>query len=303
MAFHNRGKKVLLGGSAVVCLGVASALVVIYGLSGNDPGKLASQASVSATSGAPASAAGKWSCVASDDGAQNPGGNCPDANGYLYNGITNSNGYNTHVLNDMWNPPGAGHPQTVYVDNPGHWQVISDQPAGNTAVLAYPDVQQIFTLTTNAPAPLSSFSSLFSDFKQSMPDGGDNEAAYDIWLGTASKSFSQEVMIWVDDHRTNPPPGEVVSRPTFFGAKYTVWDASGTIYMVRDSNETSGRVYILTMLDWLESHGYSAAGSGLNQVDFGWEICSTGGKAETFTISRYDMHVVCATSGTACWSS
>ena len=70
--------------------------------------------------------------------------------------------------------------------------------------------------------------------------------------------------------------------------------------MVRDSNETSGRIHILTMLDWLGSHGYSAAGSGLNQINFGWEICSTGGKADTFTMSRYDLRVVCATSGTAC---
>jgi hypothetical protein len=204
----------------------------------------------------------------------------------------------------MWNPPGDRHPETIYVDSPGHWQVISDQAAGNTAVLAYPDVQQIFTLTSNAPAPLSSFSSVVSDFKESMPAGGDNEAAYDIWLGTsASRNSSQEVMIWVDNHRTNPPPGKVVSRPTFLGARYTVWYNNGTVYMVRDRNETSGRIHILTMLDWLESHGYSPGGSGLNQIDFGWEICSTGGTPEIFTISRYDLRVSCAMSGTGCWSS
>ncbi len=202
----------------------------------------------------------------------------------------------------MWNPPGAGHPQTIYVDSPGHWQVVSDQPGDNTAVLAYPDIQQIFTLTTDAPAPLSGFKTIFSDFKESMPNGGDNEAAYDIWLGTsASKSFSQEVMIWVDNHRTTPPPGKVVATPAFFGAKYMVWDDSGTVYMVRDRNETSGRISILAMLNWLESHGYSPEGSGLNQVNFGWEICSTGGKAETFTMSRYDLRVSCGTNGSSCW--
>jgi len=295
---NRRNQRFLIGASAVICLAVALALVAILVPSRGNPGESASRPPVSA-SRAPA----KWSCVATDNGAENPGLACPGGNGYQYSGITNSNGYNTRVLNDMWNPSGPGHPQTIYVDNPGHWQVVSDQPVGNTAVLAYPDVQQLFTLTSNAPAPLSSFSTIVSDFKESMPDGGDNEAAYDIWLGTASKSFSQEVMIWVDDHRTNPPPGQVVARPTFFGAKYTVWDDSGTVYMVRDSNETSGRIDILTMLGWLESHGYSPAGSGLNQIDFGWEICSTGGKAETFTMSRYDLHVVCATSGTACWSS
>ncbi len=301
MPFPNRGnrfnQKFLLASSVVACLALAFALIAVFVLPRGNTGKPAAQSA--SASGAPALARPQWSCVAADDGSQNPGEGCPEAKGYLYSGITNSNGYNTYVVNDMWNPPGAGHPQTIYVDNPGHWQVVSDQPAGNTAVLAYPDVQQLFSLPSGAAAPLSSFSSVVSDFTESMPNGGDNEAAYDIWLGTPAKSFAQEVMIWVDDHRTNPPPGTVVARPTFFGAKYTVWDASGTVYMVRDSNETSGRVDILPMLVWLESHGYSAAGSGLSQLDFGWEICSTGGKAETFTMSQYDLRVVCA-SGTTC---
>jgi hypothetical protein len=301
MPFPNHGnrfnRKFLLAGSVVACLALAFALVAVFVLPGGNSRKPAAQAA--SASGAGALAHPRWSCVATDDGSQNPGEGCPEGNGYLYSGITNSNGYNTHVINDMWNPPGAGHPQTIYVDNPGHWQVVSDQPAGNTAVLAYPDVQQIFSLTSNAAAPLSSFSTVVSHFAESMPNGGDNEAAYDIWLGTASSSFSQEVMIWVDDHRTNPPPGKIVGRPTFLGAEYTVWDASGTVYMVRDSNETSGSVDILTMLDWLESNGFSPPGSGLNQIDFGWEICSTDGKPATFTMSQYDLHTVCA-SGTAC---
>jgi hypothetical protein len=298
---HN--KKALFSYGAAVCLVIAVAFVAIPVFSRGRAENPTSQLPASASGGA-ASAVAKWSCVVTDEGSQNPGPGCPGTNGYRYSGITNSNGYNTHVSNDMWNPPGVGHPQTIYVDNPGDWQVVSDQAADNTAVLSYPDVQQIFTLTSDAPAPLSSFSAISSDFKESMPNGGDNEAAYDIWLGTsAAKSFSQEVMIWVDNHRTNPPPGNVVGTPTFFGAKYTVWDDSGTVYMVRDSNEMSGRVNILAMLDWLESHGYTPEGSGLNQIDFGWEICSTGGKAETFTMNLYDLRVVCAASGTACWSS
>lgn len=289
-------KYVLLSYSTAACLAVAFGLVGIHVLSQSSADSQTPQPQVFA------SAAADWSCVAVDNGSQNPGPGCPDANAYKYSGITNSNGYNTRIINDMWNPPGAGHPQAVYADNPGDWQVISDQAAGNTAVLSYPDVQQIFTLPSNAPAPLSTFRTVFSDFRESMPNGGDNEAAYDIWLGTsAARNFSQEVMIWVDNHRTNPPPGEVVGTPTFYGAKYTVWDDRGTVYMVRDSRETSGRIHILVMLNWLESHGYSPKGSGLNQINFGWEICSTGGEAETFTVSKYDLRVVCAASGTACW--
>jgi hypothetical protein len=255
--------------------------------------------------GGPASASVSWSCVAADNGAQNPGPSCPTGkNAYIYHSITDSSGFNTYIGNDMWNPPGAGHPQTVYADNPGDWQVVSDQSAKNTAVLSYPDVQQILTLTDDAPAPLSGFVTIFGDHKESMPSGGDNEAAYDIWLGTSKATdYSQEVMIWVDNHRTNPPPGEIVGTPVFYNTKYTVWDDDGTIYMIRDGNETSGRIHILVMLQWLESHGYSPRNSGLNQIDFGWEICSTNGKAETFTLSQYDLRMACHKSGTACWSA
>jgi hypothetical protein len=247
----------------------------------------------------------EWSCTAFDGGDQNPGPNCPRGNkGYQYHGITNANGRNTSVINDVWNPPGSGHPQTIYVNNPGDWAVVANMPEGNTAVLSYPDIQQILTLTTNVPAPLSGFNTIVSDFRESMPNGGDNEAAYDIWLGTSKQTnYSQEVMIWVDNHRTNLPPGNIVGRPVFYNERFTVWQDGRTIYMLRDHNETSGRIHILSMLDWLVRHGYSPKGSGLNQIDFGWELCSTDGKYGIFTISDYALRMHCAQQGTACWST
>jgi hypothetical protein len=261
---------------------------------------------------APARAgAAKWACVATDDGAQNPGPGCPGGNshGYKYAGITNSNGYTTFVNNDMWNPPGAGHPQTIYVNNPGDWEAVSDQARGNTSVLSYPSVQQIFTQSDDAPAPISGFSTLLSNYTESMPSGGDNESAFDIWLGTsAATDYSQEVMIWQDDHRTNPPPGKVAGHTDFFGTPYTVWDDTtsnpGTIYFVRDANATSTRVHIITMLKWLENHGLSPKGSGINDIEFGWEICSTNGQPWVLTMTRYQLISVCEDqASTACWSS
>jgi hypothetical protein len=48
-------------------------------------------------------------------------------------------------------------------------------------------------------------------------------------------------------------------------------------------------VDILGMMNWLVSHGYLPAGTGLNQIDYGFEICSTGGAPETFTVSGYGI--------------
>ena len=69
--------------------------------------------------------------------------------------ITAADGYNTDVANNMWGcgsvqpgQPGAycGR-QTVTSYGPGDWSVTSDQKAGNTGVLTYPDVAQVFTLS------------------------------------------------------------------------------------------------------------------------------------------------------------
>ena len=250
-----------------------------------------------------------WACVATDNGAANPGPACPrHSDGYAYRYITNSDGYNTFVNNDMWNPPGTGHPQTIYANNPGNWKVVSDQRAGNTSVLSYPSVQQIFTLSTDSPAPISGFARLLADYTESMPGGGDNEAAFDIWLGTSpATDYSQEVMIWVDNHRTNPPPGTIAGHPTFSGTPYTVWDDTssnpGTIYFVRNHNAASSRVDIAAMLTWLERSRLSPRGSGINDVEFGWEICSTNSRPWTFTMSRYHLTATCKKPGTSCWSS
>jgi hypothetical protein len=246
-------------------------------------------------------------CTRTDPGDQNPG---PACGPYRYRAIADSNGSNTQVLNDVWNPPGAGHPQTIRVHNPGNWSVVSDQARGNTAVLSYPDVEQIMTTTHDAPAPVSRFASIFSTFGQSMPSGGDNEAAYDIWMGNSEATdYAQEVMIWVDDHRTNPPPGRIVGRPEFGRTRYAVWQdptdggrGFHTIYIVRHGNETSGTVDGLAMLSWLVRHHLTAA-TGLNQIDFGWEICSTGGRARIFTISSYRLGLRCRSHGSACYSS
>ena len=71
------------------------------------------------------------------------------------------------------------------------------------------------------------------------------------------------------------------------------------VSMVLNSNQPSGSVNILDDLKWLESAGYMKSGSGINQIDFGWELCSTGGAAQTFTLSQYSIKATC-TSGSSC---
>ena len=212
---------------------------------------------------------------------------------YNYAGISGGGGNQASVIQDVWNPiKGASQKLTAY--NPGNWSVSADMPASNTAVVSYPDTQETYTTTSDTPNPLSDFSSITSSFAENGPAsrGDDYEAAYDIWAGTGNNNYAQEIMIWVDNHGQTPAGSDVASA-AIDGVRYKVWSTSkagtvgDTVSMVLNSNRSSGSVNILADLNWLKSNGYMPAGSGLNQIDFGWEICSTGGVPETFTLSQY----------------
>lgn len=223
-------------------------------------------------------------------------GNCGP---YAYPPISNSNGYTTYVGNNMW---GCGNgncgAQTLIAHVPGIWSATSTQASGNTAVLTYPNVQQLFTKTTNVDPAISAFASITSDFTETMnPQAGtDAEAAYDIWLGNTSGP--DEIMIWVDNVGRGSGGAQQIATATINGQGFTVYQyGSGEIIFSLNHNEQSGAVDILATLKWLQSHGRVSAGAGLGQVDFGFEICSTGGKPEKFAVSRYTLTSTCGPAG------
>lgn len=206
---------------------------------------------------------------------------------YRYHDITQSNGHNTYVGQNVWNPI-PGWSQALYATGPGNWYVTARMPAGNTAVVSFPNVGQQYYYTNT----LTGFSSIYSSFAESMhPEPGTSaEAAYDIWLN----DWRDEVMIQHDIVNRGACP--VVATADFGGSggvpvqrwnfcKYgpeLIWQLSG-------AGEQSGSVDILAMLTWLAGHGYLPRGSGLTAISYGFEICSTGGQPETFTVSRFSI--------------
>jgi hypothetical protein len=212
---------------------------------------------------------------------------------YSTRNITLSDGYNTYVSNNGWacGSPGSCGPQTLTAVNPGSWSVASKQAAGNTGVLTYPEVQQVFTDTTDTDPLISSFKYVYSSFTESMPavSGLDAEAGYDIWL--TSTSGPSEIMVWVDNIGRGTGGARQIGKATIGGQFFKVLQyGGGEIIFSLDHNEHSGTVHILSTLHWLQRHGRVAAGALISQVDFGWEICSTGGHVGTFKVSRYTLH-------------
>jgi hypothetical protein len=192
--------------------------------------------------------------------------------------VWNNDGFFFH--NNEWNP-GAG-PQTIWANSGRDWGVRSDQAGGNTAVETYPSVQDDF-----GDVPVSSFPTITDGFTESMPKVGglDAEAAVDVWLD----HYGLEVMIWVDNHGQTPA-GNVVGRAAISGQSFTVWRRDPTYTFALNGNETSGQVNVLAILQWLMKQGYVPGGATLTQVDFGWEIASTGGGPQDFAVTNYWVH-------------
>jgi len=188
----------------------------------------------------------------------------------------NSGGY--ILYNNEWNSTHG--PQTIWANSFSNWGVESDQTG--TAVETYPCVQENFSNPL-----ITSLSTLTNTFTESMPDVSslDAEAADDVWLN----NYGIEVMIWVDNHGQTPI-GNIIGHVTISGQSFTVWFGGGVTYsFVLNGDETSGSTHILTALKWLETHKYVATSATLTQVDFGWEIASTGGSSQDFAMTSYSL--------------
>jgi hypothetical protein len=212
---------------------------------------------------------------------------------YRYPAVTGSDGTNTTVGQDVWNPI-SGWSQTLYVTSPGNWNVTANLPAGNTAVVSFPNTGESYNSNL-----LSSFSSMYSSFSENMhPTAGTSaEAAYDIWLN----NWNNEVMIQHDMVNRGGPCGPVLATATFGGhggVPVQSWNlcqyGSELIWQVPGKGarygEQSGSVDILSMLDWLVNNGgYLPHGSSLTAIGYGFEICSTGGADENFQITGFTI--------------
>jgi hypothetical protein len=218
---------------------------------------------------------------------------------YVYRQITNANGYDTYVGNNMWGAGGSGMTQTLTAVGPGKWYVVANAAAGNTGVLSYPETQQLFNNwsgsgwndgPTETNTPISRLEQLKSTFAENMNanPGTDAEAAYDIWL--SNTSGPDEIMIWTDNVNRGTGGATQIGSGIFGGQKWTLlqYHGSEVIWSI-DANEQSGAVDILDMLRDLQSRGLASASAAITQIDFGFEICSTGGVPETFSVSSYSL--------------
>lgn len=259
--------------------------------SGHTTGKSAAPATAS-PSPSPSGTDTAWVCVKSD-----PKGGCVPSR---YPGVTGTASV-PYVAQNEWGTV-AGETQTLSANSPGDWKVVNSTPAGHGgSVTTFPDTGAAFN-----EAPLSGYSSVTSSFTETMPHNSATSAwaAYDLWFN----NWAVEIMIQHDFSSQGPCTYAAVAQfggsngvpvQTWglctFGSE-RVWQlvAPGTKAGNRAAtiNESSGSVDIKAMVSYLENPAAPdaiPANPTITNLSYGWEIASTGGKPETFQISRYTL--------------
>jgi hypothetical protein len=198
------------------------------------------------------------------------------------------------VGQDVWNPI-AGWQQTLYATDPGSWHVTANMPAGNTAVVSFPNTGADYD-----EKPLSSFGSVVSSFSETSPGAGPGkqnnyDTGFDLWLN----HWNNEVMIQMDNYGSQSVGTcPFIATATFGGSNGVPvqhWGlcqfGSELIWQLSQGHEPTGSVDILSMLTWLEDARYLPAASTVTAFSYGFEICSTGGQNETFGVNSFSITV------------
>jgi hypothetical protein len=211
-----------------------------------------------------------------------------------------SNGYNTYVSNDCWAHPGCDY--DLSANNPGDWQVNALEPLDpGFAVKSYPDAQQ---LTNNwcgngwggcanpTDTPPAALSSLTSSYTETMNEhtGTAAQAAWDMWTS------SGELMIWVDEVGRGSGGATACGTGTLSGHPFTYFVyggsfCSGGLPIIKlNTNQRSATIDLQEALRYFDAQGqFDYAGGTIGQINFGWEIVSTGGVKELFQMTGYTL--------------
>src|SRR5262249_19124436 len=197
-------------------------------------------------------------------------------------GITLS-GY--YVDTDTWNfshyPDSQ---QTMYVCDFNNWYAnvnVSDT-ANDGAVKTYPDVHMDYR-----GRQVGSFTSIRSTFAHTAPNHGAWDYAYDIWMN----GYGTELMIWTQSagRQAHVPGVTTVGTVMIDGITYTVHHSGSYTAYDMPTATTSGTLDILKFVADMISRGYVAGTAPLNSIQYGVEVCDTGGTNTRFDVNNFSI--------------
>jgi hypothetical protein len=179
---------------------------------------------------------------------------------------------NPYVNNNVWNTAEAG-PQTIYVCGLGSFYIVSNQPdlaSDRGSVKSYPSVCKCDLSNTK---PINAYTDVSGTFAESIPQLGEWDVGYDIFLGSGT-----EVMIQNATHNHPediPYPAGSVAATVDGIAYHALRVNSGFIVLLNDTYIYSGSVNILHVFKWLASQGWVSLSDTFSMIGYGVEISVT----------------------------
>ncbi|MEV0010627.1 hypothetical protein AB0M10_02340 [Streptomyces sp. NPDC051840] len=179
---------------------------------------------------------------------------------------TTSDGY--ILYNNIWGS-GAGS-QSIWANSSSNWGVTANHP--NTGgIKSYPNAKKIVN------KPITSLSSLTSDYNVTVPSSGAYNTSYDIW----DTDYDYEVMLWVNYNGAVGPLGTSQGTVSLGGHTWEVYKgdngANEVFSFLRTSDSSSGTVDILPILKWIKDTKGWWGDETIGDVQFGYEITSSSG--------------------------
>jgi hypothetical protein len=210
-----------------------------------------------------------------------------------------TNGGCVYTDQNEWSPI-AGETQRLNANGPDDWQIVSNTPVNSSgSVTTFPNTGAEFN-----EQPLSSYSQVSATVDETMPHNNATSgwAMMDDWFN----DWKYEVMIQHDFTRNGPCTYVAVQQFAdntwglcAFGSKTNLkanggafaWKLAPSTATVGSSatiNSGTITIDIKAMVMWLANNGWMDTPTITNLSD-GWEICSTGGTAETFQVNAYTL--------------
>lgn len=198
------------------------------------------------------------------------------------NGVT-LGGY--YVSADTWNfGPYPGSAETLYACSFDNWyaMVNVNDNANDGAVKTYPNVHKDYS-----GQAVSSFADITSVYVHTAPGGGAWDYAYDIWLN----GLNYELMVWTQSsgRQAHVPGIPTVGTTTIDGQAYTIHRSGSYIAYDMPSTRTSGDLNLLHIIKDAQARGLVPATATLTQIDYGVEVCDTGGISTRFEVNNFSV--------------
>jgi hypothetical protein len=206
--------------------------------------------------------------------------------------ITESNGSNTYVEQDVWG--GVTWSQTLTATSPSSWYV-SANIAPSTSQVSYPYTYQLYD-----GEAVSSFTNIVAAFNETSDHSSSTEeqVGFQIYLN----NWGNEIEIQHDMANTSQCGGTTpVVTNVSFGGSYGVpeesWDlCHQSVYywqLVSGGDSTwgfsSGSVELISMIKYLETNGYLPSSSTMTEVSYGFLIDTTNSTTKTFTVNNLSI--------------